>query len=89
MLPSGTGVIVIDAVVLAATGVGALVVAPPDHRGLLPASMLLGSALLLLSDVTARLLLAPAELPLGIITALLGAPFFLSLLIRVRRQGGF
>jgi iron complex transport system permease protein len=45
--------------------------------------------LLLLSDVTARLLLAPAELPLGIITALLGAPFFLSLLMRVRRQGGF
>ena len=32
---------------------------------------------------------APAELPLGIITALLGAPFFLSLLMRVRRQGGF
>ena len=61
----------------------------PDHRWLLPASMLLGSALLLLSDVIARLLLAPAELPLGIITALLGAPFFLSLLMRVRRQGGF
>ena len=61
----------------------------PDHRWLLPASMLLGAALLLLSDVTARLLLAPAELPLGIITALLGAPFFLSLLMRVRRQGGF
>lgn len=61
----------------------------PDHRWLLPASMLLGAALLLLSDVVARLLLAPAELPLGIITALLGAPFFLSLLMRVRRQGAF
>lgn len=61
----------------------------PDHRWLLPASMVLGAALLLLSDVVARLLLAPAELPLGIITALLGAPFFLSLLMRVRRHGAF
>ncbi|QLC77522.1 iron ABC transporter permease [Pseudomonas sp. LPB0260] len=56
----------------------------PDHRLLLPAAMLAGAALLLLADLAARLLLAPAELPIGIVTALLGAPFFLYLLVRGR-----
>jgi iron complex transport system permease protein len=50
--------------------------------------MLLGAALLLLADVAARLLVAPAELPLGILTALLGAPFFIALLMRMQRRGG-
>lgn len=59
-----------------------------DHRRVLPVSMLLGASLLLLADVGARLLIAPAELPLGIITALLGAPFFLALLMRAQRRGG-
>jgi iron complex transport system permease protein len=56
--------------------------AGPDHRLLLPASLLGGASLLLLADTIARLLISPAELPLGIVTALLGAPFFLYLLIR-------
>ena len=56
----------------------------PDHRVLLPASLLAGASLLLLADLVARLLLAPAELPIGIVTALLGAPFFLYLLVRGR-----
>lgn len=56
----------------------------PDHRILLPASLLAGASLLLLADVAARLLLAPAELPIGIVTALIGAPFFLYLLVRGR-----
>ncbi|EWC40732.1 iron chelate uptake ABC transporter family permease subunit [Pseudomonas stutzeri] len=56
----------------------------PDHRLLLPASALAGASLLLLADVAARLLIAPAELPIGIVTALLGAPFFLYLLLRER-----
>ena len=56
----------------------------PDHRVLLPASLLAGASLLLLADLVARLLLAPAELPIGIITALIGAPFFLYLLVRGR-----
>lgn len=56
----------------------------PDHRRLLPAAALAGAALLLLADLAARLLLAPAELPIGILTALLGAPFFLYLLRRER-----
>ena len=59
-----------------------------DHRRVIPASMLLGAALLLLADVVARLLVAPAELPIGILTALLGAPFFLVLLLRAQRRGG-
>lgn len=56
----------------------------PDHRLLLPAAALAGGSLLLLADLVARLVLAPAELPLGIVTALLGAPFFLFLLARGR-----
>ncbi|PTQ66564.1 iron ABC transporter permease [Pseudomonas sp. GV071] len=56
----------------------------PDHRVLLPASALAGAALLLFADVLARMALAPAELPIGIVTALIGAPFFLYLLLRGR-----
>ena len=53
----------------------------PEHRRLLPASALLGGALLVLADVAARLAVAPAELPIGIVTALVGAPVFLWLLL--------
>ncbi|RKE84403.1 iron complex transport system permease protein [Rhizobium sp. AG855] len=53
----------------------------PSHRFLLPASALGGAALLLLADTAARTIAAPAELPIGIITALLGAPVFLMLLL--------
>lgn len=56
----------------------------PGHRLLLPGSALLGAAVLLLADVAARLVAAPAELPLGVVTALAGAPFFLWLLLRRR-----
>ncbi|MBX8502184.1 FecCD family ABC transporter permease [Pseudomonas lijiangensis] len=56
----------------------------PDHKVLLPASALAGASLLLFADIFARLVLAPAELPIGIVTALLGAPFFLYLLVRGR-----
>jgi iron complex transport system permease protein len=57
----------------------------PDHRQVLPVSMLLGSSLLLLADTLARMVAIPAEIPVGIFTALLGAPFFLSLLAKQRR----
>jgi len=56
----------------------------PDHRYLLPASTLLGATLLLLADAVSRTIVAPAELPIGIITALFGAPFFLWILLRQR-----
>ncbi|WP_178128965.1 iron ABC transporter permease [Pseudomonas sp. PB120] len=58
--------------------------AGPDHRVLLPASVLAGASLLLFADLVARLALAPAELPIGIVTAFIGAPFFLYLLLRGR-----
>ncbi|WP_178116420.1 FecCD family ABC transporter permease [Pseudomonas brassicae] len=58
--------------------------AGPDHRVLLPASLLAGASLLLFADLIARLALAPAELPIGIVTAFIGAPFFLFLLVRGR-----
>lgn len=56
----------------------------PDHRALLPACALLGAILLLVADMIARVIVAPAELPIGIVTAVLGAPFFLWLLLRNR-----
>lgn len=58
--------------------------AGPDHRIVLPASALAGASLLVFADVFARLALAPAELPIGIVTAFIGAPFFLFLLVRGR-----
>lgn len=53
----------------------------PEHRRLLPACALLGGALLVLADVLARLVAAPAELPIGLVTALVGAPVFLWMLL--------
>ena len=55
-------------------------VAGPDHRFLIPASALLGGALLIATDTLARIIIAPSELPVGIITALVGAPMFIYLL---------
>lgn len=56
----------------------------PDNRYLLPASALLGASLLLLADAASRTVVAPAELPIGIVTAAVGAPFFLWILLRKR-----
>ncbi len=55
-----------------------------DHRVVLPASAFLGAVFLVICDVGARTLMAPVELPVGVITAMLGGPFFLWLLIRSR-----
>jgi iron complex transport system permease protein len=56
----------------------------PDHRLVLPAATLFGAAFLVGCDLVARTILAPTELPVGIITAMIGGPFFLWLLIRKR-----
>ncbi|MEQ9180203.1 MAG: iron ABC transporter permease [Nitratireductor sp.] len=56
----------------------------PDNRYLLPASALLGASLLLAADAVSRTIVAPAELPIGIVTAAVGAPFFLWILLRRR-----
>lgn len=60
----------------------------PDHRYLLPASALLGGTLLIFADMVARTIVPPAELPIGIITAFVGAPFFLWILLRGRSHLG-
>ncbi len=56
----------------------------PDHRLLLPCCALLGAALLVAADILCRIVVAPAELPIGIIMAVLGAPVFLFILLRRR-----
>jgi iron complex transport system permease protein len=58
-----------------------------DYRRLLLLSLISGAAALLLADVLARLVMAPQELPVGIVTALAGAPFFLWVLRRAKNQG--
>ncbi len=58
-----------------------------DYRRLLPLSIIGGAAALLLADVIARVVLAPQEIPVGIVTALAGAPFFLWVLRRAKNQG--
>ena len=56
----------------------------PDHRSLLPLSMSVGAAFLVLADLVARIIISPAELPVGVVTAFCGVPFFLYLLRRSR-----
>ena len=57
-----------------------------DHRAVLPASALLGAVLVLAADLIARTAVAPAELPIGVLTSLIGGPFFVWLLVRYRRE---
>ena len=59
----------------------------PDHRYLLPASAIAGAVLLICSDIVARTVIVPTELPVGIVTACIGVPFFVSLLHRRRDYG--
>ena len=58
-----------------------------DHRWLAPASLLFGGSFLIICDTISRLIIAPAEIPVGVITTLLGGPFFLWLLIKSRSKG--
>jgi len=61
----------------------------PDHRSLLPASALAGAGFLVIADLVARIVLAPVEIPVGVVTAIIGAPFFIYLLRRTRREYAF
>ncbi len=61
----------------------------PDHRLLLPAAFFGGAAFLVLADLTARTLIVPNEMPIGVVTALIGGPFFLYLLRTTRGPHGF
>jgi len=71
---------------LMAPHIGRLLVGP-DHRWLTPATLLFGAAFLAVCDTLARTILGAAELPVGILTALLGGPFFLWLLLGQSTQG--
>jgi iron complex transport system permease protein len=62
------------------------IVAGPDHRYVLPGSMLLGGSLLVISDLIARTIAEGREIPLGVITALIGSPFFIYLLMKNRQK---
>ncbi|MGZ9814845.1 FecCD family ABC transporter permease [Peribacillus simplex] len=59
----------------------------PDHKHLLPLSLLVGSGFLILADFAARSIIAPSELPIGVITSLIGAPAFALILLKRRREG--
>ncbi|MDM5210066.1 iron ABC transporter permease [Peribacillus sp. NJ4] len=59
----------------------------PDHKHLLPLSLLVGSGFLILADFVARSIIAPSELPIGVITSLIGAPAFALILLKRRREG--
>lgn len=61
--------------------------AGPNHRSLLPLSALAGAVFLLVCDILARTLIAPAEIKTGIITSLIGGPYFIFLVLRHRREG--
>jgi iron complex transport system permease protein len=85
----------VAAAVAAAGGIGFIGLVIPhlmrllggaSHRFLMLSSLLSGAILLMLADLAARMIVAPAELPVGIITSLLGAPFFLWLLLRNKRE---
>jgi iron complex transport system permease protein len=58
----------------------------PSHEGLLPVSALFGGALVVLADLVGRWVIAPSELPVGIVTAMIGAPYFMYLLYRSRHR---
>ena len=62
------------------------IITGPDHRILLPAAGLVGAVFLVIADTAARTILAPAELPVGVITAVTGAPFFVYLLRRQKQS---
>jgi iron complex transport system permease protein len=61
----------------------------PSHRRLVPAAALAGATFLIAADLLARTIVRPEEISLGVVTALAGAPFFLSLLMRYRREVGY
>ncbi|OLN23661.1 ABC transporter permease [Domibacillus antri] len=60
----------------------------PDHRHLLPLSMMSGAGFLIIADLAARTVISPTELPIGVITSLIGAPVFAAILINKKRKGG-
>ena len=65
---------------------GVRLVLGPDHRQLVPISSICGAMFLVVADTAARVMVAPAQLPVGVVTAIIGGPFFLILLVRYNRK---
>ena len=65
----------------------ARMVVGPNHRRLLPASLVSGAVFLMLSDMAARTLLRPIELPIGVVTSMIGAVVFVIIFCRTRKVG--
>jgi len=61
----------------------------PDHRQLFPLSSIVGAIFLVVADTIARIIVAPAQLPVGVVTAIIGGPFFLVLLVKYSRKVGW
>ena len=61
----------------------------PDHRQLLPLSSIVGAIFMVVADTLARVIVAPAQLPVGVVTAIVGGPFFLVLLVKYSRRVGW
>ena len=68
---------------------GVRLVFGPDHRQLLPLSGIVGAIFLVIADTVARIIVAPAQLPVGVVTAIVGGPFFLVLLVQYSRKVGW
>jgi iron complex transport system permease protein len=62
------------------------IIVGPDHRILIPSSILVGAMFLTVADTFSRMVIQPTEIPVGIITALIGAPFFIYLLARKKKS---
>ena len=61
----------------------------PDHRQLIPLSAITGAIFLVISDAVARVILAPSEMPVGVVTAIAGGPFFIFLLLKYTKKMGW
>ncbi len=68
---------------------GVRLVFGPDHRQLFPLSAIVGAVFLVVADTLARVIIAPAQLPVGVVTAIVGGPFFLILLVKYSRKVGW
>ena len=68
---------------------GVRLVFGPDHRQLFPLSAIVGAIFLVVADTLARVIIAPAQLPVGVVTAIVGGPFFLVLLVKYSRKVGW
>ena len=61
----------------------------PKHKYLIPGSALLGAIILIVSDIISKTIISPAQLPIGVVTSLIGAPFFIFLILKQKNKIGY